>query len=436
MLVRLYGKNFRSLRDDFELSMVAADLKREEDHSRGTVRVPIRGADQPLTLLRAVAIYGPNGSGKSTVLTAGRAVRWLVTESSPHAKPDSPIPPYEPFLLDEAARGAPIELGCDVVYQGRILRYEIHYTRTHIVRESLLLVDDRETSLIDRRPSGEVRGELITKGGANHLYVKEIQPNVAVLSKLAQHGPSRGKESVKPYYKAIRNATRWQDYSSATATRIALGPSHEERFADDPAYRDWVMNHLMTAADVGIRGVETRKERFVLPSPLREQIEKEGAGFSIPSERVVVSFVHGGRVACPIAFDEESAGTVKLFNLAGDWWRLANEPVTLFADELSASLHPRLLDRLIRSVNELPEGRAKSQLVFTTHDTGLLESIDGLPPALRRDQVYFTKKDNDGASSLYALAEFKDDARPVHNLRKRYLSGLFGALPSVGGIEL
>lgn len=435
--MRLYGKNFRSLRDEFELSMVAADLKREEDHNRGTVRVPIRGADQPLTLLRTVAIYGPNGSGKSTVLTAGHALRWLVTDSSPYAKPDAPIPPYEPFLLDEATRGTPVELGCDIVHQGRILRYEIHYTRTHIVREALILLDDDgETALIDRRSSGEVRGALIAKGGANHLYVKEIQPNVAALSKLAQHGPSRGKESVQPYFKAIRSATRWQDYSSATATRITLGPSHEERFANDPAYRDWVMTHLMTAADIGIRGAETRKERLVIPPPVREQFEKEGGGFSIPSERVVVSFVHGGRAASPIEFEYESAGTMKLFNLAGDWWRLAHEPVTLFADELSASLHPRLLDRLIRSVNDLPAGRAKSQLVFTTHDTGLLESIDGLPPALRRDQVYFTKKDIDGASSLYALAEFKDDARPVHNLRKRYLSGLYGALPSVGGIEL
>jgi hypothetical protein len=59
-----------------------------------------------------------------------------------------------------------------------------------------------------------------------------------------------------------------------------------------------------------------------------------------------------------------------------------------------------------------------------------------LPPALRRDQVYFTKKDDEGASELYALAEFKEDARPVHNIRKRYLSGLYGALPSVEKLSL
>lgn len=77
-----------------------------------------------------------------------------------------------------------------------------------------------------------------------------------------------------------------------------------------------------------------------------------------------------------------------------------------------------------------------SQLVFATHDTGLLESQDGQPPALRRDQVYFTNKDTQGASELYSLAEFKESARPVHNIRKRYLSGLYGAIPSVEKLSL
>ena len=82
MLVRLFGRNFRSLKAPFELSMVAADLKRKEDRNRGVIEVPIAGMTEPLRLLRTVAIYGANASGKSTVLTAGRALNWLVTDSS------------------------------------------------------------------------------------------------------------------------------------------------------------------------------------------------------------------------------------------------------------------------------------------------------------------------------------------------------------------
>ncbi len=77
-----------------------------------------------------------------------------------------------------------------------------------------------------------------------------------------------------------------------------------------------------------------------------------------------------------------------------------------------------------------------SQLIFATYDTILMESLDGEPPAIRRDQVYFTRKKPDGATELYALAEFRGDARPVHNIRKRYLSGLYGATPLLEKLSL
>ena len=39
-------------------------------------------------------------------------------------------------------------------------------------------------------------------------------------------------------------------------------------------------------------------------------------------------------------------------------------------------------------------------------------------------------------AELYSLAEFSDEARPVHNIRKRYLSGLYGAIPAVEKLSL
>lgn len=437
MLVRLFGRNFRSLKAPFELSTVAADLKRKEDRDRGVAEVAIAGMTEPLRLLRTVAIFGANASGKSTVLTAGRALHWLVTKSSARSEPDGKIPPYEPFMLDDDSRVGPVELGCDVVCQESLLRYEIKYGEKAILHETLTVFGENgEARLIDRGPSGEVGGDLISRGGANRLYVKGMQPNVAVLSKLAQHGPQDGPESVHPYYSSVRDATRYEDYSDAATEVVNLGGIEQERFADDPEYRAWIMRHLIRSADIGICDVETRRETVEIPDYIREQFAKIRGGNGPPDKRIVVSFVHEGASDRPIDFSDESAGTKKLFNLGGDWWRLANEPVTIFADELGASLHPRLVDSLIRAVNDAPNKRLRSQLVFATHDTELLESRDGLSPALRRDQVYFTKKDSQGASELYSLTEFKDDARTVHNIRKRYMSGLYGAIPSAEKLSL
>ncbi|WP_373652707.1 ATP/GTP-binding protein [Schlesneria sp. DSM 10557] len=438
MLVRLFGSNFRSIKEPFELSLLAADLTRKEDCNRGTIAVPISGMAEPLHLLRTLGIYGPNASGKSSLLVAANALRWLARESSPRSKPDGRIAPYEPFLLDDKTKNAPTELGCDVVFKKSLLRYEIKLTSKVIQAELLTLIDkDGEHRLIERNASGEVKGHLIAESEANRLYVSEMQPNVAVLSKLAQHGPRKGKSSVVPYYNAILNATHHEDYHDAALEMIKLGDSSaDDKFADDLQYREWIMHHIIQKADIGIAGVRTRRESFKVPASIRESLMKSGFPGKIPDTRVVVEFLHAGVKSGAINFSEESAGTKKLYNIASQWWAMANREITLFADELSASLHPRLLDRLVRAVNDPPSEKMRSQLIFATHDTGLLESQDGLPPALRRDQVYFTKKSAQGATEVYSLTEFKEDARGVHNIRKRYLSGLYGALPSVEKLSL
>lgn len=437
MLVRLFGRNFRSLRNDFELSLVAADLTREEDCDRGVIEVPIKGMKDPLRLLRAVAIYGANASGKTSVLLAAGALRWLATDSSGRMTPGAPVPPYEPFALDRTARKAPVALGCDVVLGNSLIRYQIEFKEKQVVTEKLVQLDgDEETVLIDRTATGKVGGDLILRSEANQLYVKEMQPNVSVLSKLAQHGPQKGDESVQPYYRAIRQALRAEDYSVATAMQVSVGFGANERLASERGYRDWILEHLMRPADFGIRGLKIRREKLEIPNTVRQLIESSPVAGELPDTHVVVAFLHDGGSEQAIEFQHESAGTKKLFNIAPDWWSLANDSITLLADELSASLHPRLLDQLVRAVNDPEKARVRSQLIFATHDTGLMEGRDGLPPALRRDQVFFTKKDDHGASELYSLAEFKDDARPVHNIRKRYLSGLYGAIPLVEKLSL
>lgn len=438
MLVRLFGSNFRSLKEPFELSLMAADLSAATDCDRGVIAVPIRGSAEPLLLLRTAAIFGPNASGKSTVLTAARALRWLATDSSKGLTPENAIPPYEPFLLDENLMSSPIHLGCDVIHDKTILRYELTYNKTSIISESLLQISgDEETLLIDRNESASIGGHLVTTSNANQLYVTEMQPNVTVLSKLAQHGPHKGPESARPFHSTIRNALEHRGYSHSATMPLGAEASRD-RFADDEKYRDWIMTHLIAAADVGICGVNAKREPFELPEPLQallKQMASTSGDFQFPDKAINISFIHSGQSTRPISFEDESSGTHKLLNISDDWWRLSHSSITLFADELGASLHPRLVDKLVRSANNAPPN-STSQLIFTTHETGLLEGQDGMPPALRRDQVYFTKKNSLGASELYSLTEFKDDARSVHNIRKRYMSGLYGAIPSVEDVSL
>jgi AAA15 family ATPase/GTPase len=117
------------------------------------------------------------------------------------------------------------------------------------------------------------------------------------------------------------------------------------------------------------------------------------------------------------------------------FYDLARGPdsTALFIDEIDESLHPALLQGIIRHFNcEIPVADVRGQLIFVTHETALLDA-EAKNALLRRDQVYLVEKDASGAARLYSVAEFKE--RNNLNLRRRYLQGRYGALPSLGSFK-
>jgi len=90
-------------------------------------------------------------------------------------------------------------------------------------------------------------------------------------------------------------------------------------------------------------------------------------------------------------------------------------------DEFDRSLHPQLTRKFIKDFGSLrPELRR--QLIITTHEARLMEL-----EALRRDEIWFTEKNN-GITDLYSLEEFKE--RKDRRIGKAYEEGRYGGLPS------
>ena len=100
----------------------------------------------------------------------------------------------------------------------------------------------------------------------------------------------------------------------------------------------------------------------------------------------------------------------------------------LIIDELEQSLHPMLARKIVELFNDRATNPKNAQLLFTTHDTHLLGTVAG-DPILRRDQVWFTEKD-DGATRLYPLTDYAP--RKGENLERGYLQGRYGAIPFLG----
>jgi hypothetical protein len=127
--------------------------------------------------------------------------------------------------------------------------------------------------------------------------------------------------------------------------------------------------------------------------------------------------------------DEESDGTQRLIDLIPALFILQQDAEKVFfIDELDRCLHPLLSRQFLKYSLECRNGDNRhSQLIFTTHDTNLLDA-----DILRRDEVWLVEKDSRGASVIYSLVEFEITST---QLQKGYLNGRFGAIPFLGNLH-
>jgi uncharacterized protein len=421
MLIELYGANFGCFRDEFRLSMLATDIDPGSD--RGLLDVRVEGDDEPLRLLRAVAIYGPNGSGKSTIIRAATALRYLIGRTRT-LRSDSILGPYEPFALTDQE---PVRLGIKAVIDGNLYDYEVRFKRTSFVLERLLLLNVKEPIELFHRDGQQVRGEW-TKDERFALLCEDFRMNALLLSLADRLAPALAKNiavGIRRLLTGLNAAVPGWSFDASAATA--------KRAREDAAFSGWLLSHLK-AADVGVIDMRTEEVRFsvqVDPGDAQGHSMADGEEETPTSYRL--SLLHRGTGRpFSIPYHRESQGTQRLVQLAPLLYDLAHDDPgrAAFVDEIDESLHPLLLQGIIRHLNcEIPLEKARGQLIFVTHETALLDA-EAKDAVLRRDQVYLTEKDSSGAARLYSIAEFRE--RNNLNLRRRYLQGRYGALPSVG----
>lgn len=418
MLIELYGRNFRSFRDDFSLSMLATGIHRNSE--RGVVSVEIEGDDEPLRLLRCAAIYGPNASGKTTLLLAASALDYLLGASSDLSS-DQKLGPYEPFLLDHDNPNRPIMLGVRAVVEGHVYKYEIEFVADRFVREELLEVTPEDDALLFLRRGQDVEGPW-TEDSQFSLLVESFRPNALLLSLADKIAPRLARGIAV----GLRRVLTFFDQAAPSGFRQAQIAAR--RAVNDNVFRNWLVRWLQ-AADVGI-----------VDYVVKEAAMESGKGDSDrsgtePTLTHWFGLKHAG-VSGPVEleFHSESWGTRKMLSLAPLIHVLAHSEANhaFFVDEIGASLHPHMLEAMVRRFNcETKPESVRGQLIFATHETSLMDG-EAKDAVLRRDQIYFTDKDSHGASRLYSLAEFKE--RQNLNMRRRYLHGRYGALPAIGSL--
>ena len=419
MLIEFYGKNFGCFRDEFRLSMLATDIDR--DSKRGIVEVKIEGDDEPLKLLRAAAIYGPNASGKSTLMRAASGLSYLLAVSHQFSS-DDVLPPYEPFALGPE-KAHDVTLGAKAVIDGTVYEYCASFNREAVAEEKLSSLSGERPLVLFWRKGQAVEGAWLEDPQFG-LLSNGFRENALLLALADSLAPKLAKGIAVGFRRMLMfwNPVPWLPYRVQPAA---------DRIHRDDAFCGWVRARLK-AADFGVVDVHTVEE-----ARERRRRDDDGAlgAESQDAGRVVTKLflLHAGAegtVALPMS--RESQGTQMFLGLAPLLYDLASVGPThaVFADEFDASIHPTLLEGLVSEFNcDLPVDRVHGQLIFAVHETSLIDA-EARDAALRRDQVYFTEKDNAGASRLYSVAEFRE--RNNLNMRRRYLQGRYGALPVLG----
>jgi AAA15 family ATPase/GTPase len=423
MLIQFRVANHRSLRDEQILSLVAADALGAGDtrciHAPGIAE----------TLLPALALYGANASGKSNVIGALRFMRDAVIDSQRRWEPDGGTP-QDAFALAEKSNESSL-------YEIDFLRSGIRYRygfalNAEIIEEEWLYAFPKGTS----QTLFERNGDKFDFGsdfiGENDSIAALTRSNSLFLSAAAQNN-HKLLMPLYAWFRDIRFEMARGMPQNVRTSRVAFGrvsPARRLSSFLDPDIETDVQQvrreailRLLRSADIGIIDIKVSEEDVVFESGRQQSLK-----------RTELYFMHRSESPSQEAWlplSAQSAGTVRLLEMAVPLLRVIEEGGLLCVDELESSLHPKLALEILRLFQDPRHNPCGAQLIFSTHDTNLLGNVLGDAP-LRRDQVWFTEKDQFGATHLYPLTDFYP--KNEENLERGYLQGRYGAIPFLGDL--
>ena len=414
MLLDFRVKNFRSLRDEQTLSLVAA-----KDKSLQVLNTMPSGIKAAPTLLRSVAIYGANAGGKSNLIKALQYMRAVVAESASVMQPDQTFN-IQPFRLDALSVAQPTEFDVSFVLDGVRHQYGFELTAQRVTREYLLVYKAFKPQQWFERNYDAASGKDVYDFGVGLKGPKSVwegatRPNALFLSMAVQ----LNSEQLKPVF-------AWFVNKLAIFNEITpLGQHFSVDMLRKPEGKRAICDFL-TSADISISDIEvvTRKVsgqdvHFDMAAGKTEVLNEEQE----VNELLFHHVTDQGKAV--FSLGDESMGTRNLLFLTGPVLDILDNGMALVVDELDSSLHPLLVRRLVELFQNPAVNKKGAQLIFTTHDTSLLD-----PDLFRRDQIWFVEKDPDQASKLYPLSDFSP--RKNEALERGYLMGRYGALPFLG----
>ena len=396
MILKIEFENFFSIRNlvriDFRAANINTALARELGHNvMDWNGVPV---------LKSVGLFGPNASGKSNILKAIDFCCRMILNS--HLYNEGAVFNFEPFKFD-GWQDKPSKFLIDFVCEGIEYEYSFELTKTKIISESLYHYPvGRRAKVFLRNIDGKY-----SFGTGVISKPSDVVLNTSDKNLFLSRASSMNREIPQKLYRYFLNHFL-----------LGLVNVNELMVLDSFNTYKKVILKALEICDTDITDIEARKEQ--VPSPVAIPGQGE-LSFTLVD---VLKFKTFHRNQKDVMFDldlEESSGTRKLFQILIRLLDVVKNRKSIMMDEFDMGLHTRLADFIL----DLIHASEGSQLLFSSHNTNLIDV-----KRLRRDQIVFVNKSEDGATEVYSLYDFKD-FRENMDAEKGYMQGRFDAVPYV-----
>lgn len=433
MLINFRFYNYRSFRDETVLSMEA---KGNSEYKSCLIPYKKKG------ILPAAAIFGKNGGGKSNAIRAF----WLGVQfirnaqKTQHEKAEIPV---RAFALNDYSENNPTGFEYEYIQDGIKYVYGFSATKKEIKTEYLYIAPKGQKAEIFKREGQNFSFPINGEKKKKEMIAEAVGPNQLFFSIAC----------VMNYQPCILAMKWFREYVHFSKDYADI-PQQLLEYSQDTNMLKSIVAYAKQA-DIGIEDMsfeisnEDISVNETLPDNIPERVMRalqqfakalkdssDSAELNLRVREIKATSFHrglnrdgkGGLFSLDLA--DESEGTRRLMSLVPGIERVLQNGGVLLVDEIDRELHPLLAEFIISKFQSLETNPGHAQIIFTTHDTELLNM-----EILRKDQIYFVdKKRQSGVSELFNLTDLP--VRTNDNIRKAYLVGKYGAIPDVDTVEV
>lgn len=440
MLLRFAAENILSFKDAVEFNTFPSS----KTHSHEWHKVTCGQA----TALRMSAIYGANGAGKSNLLKCISLLRVMVGADK---LGDLSITDDLFFKLDDNGKSNPSELALEFYANEQIFYYHIAFTRKEIVSEELILSKKTKDKTIFSRQNNsvDISAEFVNSMGKTaslEVFIDGInrllRPDMTALSFLGKYYSKELPIVSEAYYWIL----------SLQVVLPSMSVLELPHLMDiDPEFSKLV-NTIVPELKTGITRLQVKKELLneddiqpgsILAGVLSEAKRSPGVPFSIPyvkareisnvvvedsvayKKTLIVIHTDSAGKEIEMEIDQESDGTRRLIQYMPLLYAVLKSDKVFIVDEIERSIHPIMIKTLVSKISESKE--AKGQLIFTTHESCLLDQS-----IFRPDEIWFAQKDVNQSTQLYPLSDY--NIHKTANIENGYLNGRYGGIPFLSNL--